>query len=116
MHELTVNSNGYIAIKIARRTVTGNWGDCRQARGQWCRDPTIKIMNNLNSNCQLPKPGDRGNFNTHKTCWECRNNDERPTEKKNTNIEWDDGEKSNKGKLILTEIFQSVHETWYLKV
>ena len=22
----------------------------------------------LNSNCQLPKPGDRSNFNTHKTC------------------------------------------------
>ena len=23
---------------------------------------------NLNSNCQLPKSGDRRNFNTHKTC------------------------------------------------
>ena len=23
----------------------------------------------LNSNCQLPKPGDRSDFNTHKTCW-----------------------------------------------
>jgi len=23
---------------------------------------------NLNSNCQLPKPGDRSDFNTHETC------------------------------------------------
>ena len=32
--------------------------------------------------CILPKPGDRSNFNTHKTCWKFRINDERPTEKK----------------------------------
>ena len=38
-----------------------------------------------------------------------------PTEKKNTTIEWDDGEKANSN-LILTEIFPSVHETCYLKV
>jgi len=29
--------------------------------------PTIIMINDLNSNCQLPKPGDKGNFNTHKT-------------------------------------------------
>ena len=46
----------------------------------------------------------------------CENN-ERPTGKKNTIIEWDDGGKiGNKNILILTEIFPSVHETWYLKV
>ena len=26
-------------------------------------------ISDLNSNCQLPKPGDRSNFNTDKTCW-----------------------------------------------
>ena len=30
---------------------------------------TITIISDLNSNCQLPKPGDRSDFNTHKTCW-----------------------------------------------
>ena len=30
--------------------------------------PTIKIISDLNSNCQLPKPRDRRNFNTDKTC------------------------------------------------
>ena len=36
---------------------------------------------------------------------------------KNTTIEWDDGGKvGNKNKLILSEIFLSVQETWYLKV
>ena len=36
----------------------------------------------------------------------------RPTGKKNTTIEWHDGGKiSNKNKLILTEIFPSVHQT-----
>ena len=28
------------------------------------RNPTIEIIRDLNSNCQLPKPGDRRNFNT----------------------------------------------------
>ena len=28
------------------------------------RKPTITIISDLNSNCQLPKPGDRRNFNT----------------------------------------------------
>ena len=28
------------------------------------RNPTIEIISDLNSNCQLPKPGDRRNFNT----------------------------------------------------
>ena len=66
----------------------------------------------LNSNCQLAKPGDRRNFNTLKTCLKCCVNDERPTGKKNTTDEWDDGGKiGNKNKLILTEIFPSVHET-----
>ena len=37
------------------------------------------------------------------------------TRKKNTTIEWDDGEKGNSN-LILTEIFPSVHETWYFEV
>jgi hypothetical protein len=31
--------------------------------------------------------------------------------KKNTTTEWDDGEKGNKNKLILTEIYPSIHET-----
>ena len=46
---------------------------------------TNKILktNNYNNQwfklCQLPKPGDRRNVNTHKTCWKCCNNNERPT-------------------------------------
>ena len=44
--------------------------------------PTITIISDLNSNFQLPKPGDRRNFNTHKTRWECCINDVRPTRKK----------------------------------
>ena len=64
------------------------------------RNPTIEIISDLNSNCQLPKPGDRINFNTLKIS---RINDERPTGNKNAIIEWDDGGKiSNNNKLILT--------------
>ena len=33
------------------------------------KKPTITIIRYLNSNCQLPKPGDWSNFNTHKTFW-----------------------------------------------
>ena len=69
---------------------------------------------NFTVDCQLPKPGDRRNY---KICWKFRVNDERPTGKKNTTIEWDDGGKiGDTNKLILTEIFPWVHETWYLKV
>ena len=58
-----------------------------------------------------------GVVTSNKTCWECRDNEERPTGKKNKTIDWDDGGKiGNKKKLILTEFFPSVHETWYLKV
>ena len=49
-----------------------------------------------------------------KTCWKCRDNDERPTGK-NATIEWEDCEKINSN-LNLTEILPSVHETWYIKV
>ena len=38
--------------------------------------------------------GDRRNFNTHKTCWKCRINDEKATGKKNTTVGWDDGGKN----------------------
>ena len=39
----------------------------------------------------------------NKTCRGCRVNDERPTGKKNTTIEWDDGGKiGNKNKLLLS--------------
>ena len=40
---------------------------------------------------------------------EISNNDERTIGKKN--FEWDDGKKAIKNLLIITEIFQSVHET-----
>ena len=60
--------------------------------------PTITIISDLNPNCQLPKLGDRRNSNTHKTCWKCCINNERPTEKKHTNVVWDDGVKI--GKII----------------
>ena len=43
-------------------------------------------------------------------------NDKRPTGKKNTAIEWDDGGEKGNSNLILTEIFPLVHETRYLKV
>ena len=71
--------------------------------------PTITIISDLNSNWQLPKPGNRRNFNTHKTCWKYGINDKRLTGKKHTTFGWDDGEK-------ICQIFPSVHETWYLKV
>ena len=45
------------------------------------------------------KTGDRRNFNTHKTCWKCIN-DERPTEKKHTTVGWDDS--GNIGKIIIS--------------
>ena len=52
----------------------------------------------------------------YKACWECHVNDERPTGNKNITIKWNDGGKiGNKNKLILTETFPSVHETWYYK-
>ena len=63
-------------------------------------NPPLIIRNwagDLNSNCQLHKPGDRRNY---KNCWKCRVNDERPTGKKTTS-EWNDVGKI--GKIILTE-------------
>ena len=45
-----------------------------------------------------PKPGDRRNFNTHKTRWKCRIKDKRPTGKKHTTVGWDNGGKI--GKII----------------
>ena len=48
----------------------------------------------------------------NKTFWKCRDNDGRPTGKKNTTFEWDDGERGNSN-LILTENLPSAHETWY---
>ena len=66
----------------------------------------------LSSNC--PSRETEETSTPNKTCWKCRDNDERSTGK-NATIEWDDGEKANSN-LILTEIFPSVHETWYLKV
>ena len=56
---------------------------------------------------QLPKPGDRSNFNTHKTYWKCYDN-ERPTGQKQELL--DGRTVENKGKLILTEIFPSVQK------
>ena len=48
----------------------------------------------------------------NKTSGECRLNKERPTGKKNPTIERKDGGKiCDKIKLILTEIFPSMHET-----
>ena len=56
----------------------------------------------------LPKPGDTSNFNTHKTCWKCCINNERPTGQKQQLL--DGRTVENKGKLILTEIFPSVQK------
>ena len=64
-------------------------------------------MGDLNSNCQLHKPGDRSNFNTHKTRWKCINK-ERPTGQKQQLL--DGGTVENKDKLMLTEIFPSVQK------
>ena len=50
-------------------------------------------------NCLLPKPGDRSNFNTHKTCWKCCINNERLTGQKQKLL--DGWTVENKGKLIL---------------
>ena len=59
--------------------------------------PTITIISDLNSNCQLPKPGDRSDFKPPRPV-ESRVDDERPTEKKHTTVGWDDGGKI--GKII----------------
>ena len=63
------------------------------------KNPTITIISDLNSNCQRPKPGDRSNFNTHKTCWKYFINNERPTGQKQQLL--DGRTVENKGKLIL---------------
>ena len=46
----------------------------------------------------MPKPGDRSNFNTHKTCWKCCYNNERPTGQKQL---LDGRTVEHKGKLII---------------
>ena len=51
------------------------------------------LPSDLNSNCQLPKPGDKCNFNTHKTCWKCCYNNERPTGQKQPTVRWKVGGK-----------------------
>ena len=53
----------------------------------------LGLGSDLNSNCQLPKSGDRRNFNSYNNCWKCCINNERPTGKKHTNFGWDDGGK-----------------------
>jgi hypothetical protein len=64
-----------------------------------------------------PNQGTEETSTPYRTSWEFRINDKRPTIKKNTTIEWDDGGKiGNKNKFIQTEIFPSVHETLYLNV
>ena len=40
----------------------------QQTKIQNFKKLTITIISDLNSNCQLPKPGDRSDFNTHKNC------------------------------------------------
>ena len=68
--------------------------------------PTITIISDLNSNCQQPKPGVRRNFNTHKTCWKCINN-ERHIGKEHTTVVWDDdGGKISK---IINKLYFIVH-------
>ena len=39
------------------------------------------------------KPGDRSNFNAHKTCWKYSNNNERPTGQKKPTVWWKEGGK-----------------------
>jgi hypothetical protein len=46
----------------------------------------------------MTKPGDRSKFNSHNTCCKCCINNEKPSEKKHTNVGWDDGGKI--GKII----------------
>ena len=50
-------------------------------------------INDLNSNRQLPKQGDRSNLYIHKACWKCCINNEMPTGKKHTSVRWEDAEK-----------------------
>ena len=45
-----------------------------------------------------PKPRDRRNFSSHKTCYKCCINDKKSTGKKHTTVGWDDGGKI--GKII----------------
>ena len=68
----------------------------------------ITILKSELVNCQLPKPGDRSNFSTHKTCWWwCYNNEKKSTgQKQLLHVRT----VKNKGKLILTEIFPSVQK------
>ena len=85
--------------KLLRTSVIWTPRSTAQAKQQiqfWKQ--TITVISDLNSNCQQPKPGDRRNLNTHKTCWKCCINNESPTGKKYTNVGWDDRGKI--GKII----------------
>ena len=63
------------------------------------KDSVDKLLHLIN------KPGDRSNFNVHKTCWKCYNNEITIGQKQQL---LDGKTVENKGKLILTEIFPSV--------
>jgi hypothetical protein len=73
-------------------THISEWNSKISSPGQ-ATNKILKINNYNNQWFKLPKSGDRSNFNTHKTCWKCCINNERPTGKKHTNFGWDDGEK-----------------------
>ena len=125
-----VNQKGYFNYLLSTKTVVLYWqpkgmqtsphisdlktkinspGQVTNKQKIQIKKPTITITSDLNSNRQLPKPGDRSNFNTHKTRWKCFINNERPTGQKKKQL-LDGRTVENKGKLILTEIFPSVQK------
>ena len=88
------NSNDVIAgqndplFKLLPSSVI--WTPTAQAKQQnKLRNPTIETISDLNPNCLLPSRETKETSTPSK----CRVNDERPAGKKNTTIEWDDGEK-----------------------
>ena len=58
----------------------------------WVLKSLLSPVSKLNSNCQLPKTEEI--LTPYNTCWKCCVNDERPTGKKNTTVEWDNGWKN----------------------
>ena len=59
------------------------------------------MINDLNWDCQQPKPEDRRNFNTQQDLLKCRDNGERPTGEKNATIEWDYSEKGTSNLILI---------------
>ena len=74
----------------------------------FCTDGKISVRINLPLFSTVARR--QNNFNTHKTCWKCCINKERPTGQKQQLLDWTAVE--NKGKLILPQCPISISNHW----